>query len=181
MDGAVWGALITALVGGPIVYLLGTRKLRYERLYEKRAEVIAELARLLSGVQNTARLATIPGVPLEVRKQRIRENRKMLTELVNYFHGHTPWLEAPLVQTIYDFTSGLSQALKHYEAELNKGTPDSALAVRAAEHVQRILPEAEKVLEVEFRAILYPTPWHVWLLQSLVYILDLPKRRRDQP
>ena len=165
--GPLIAAVVGAVVGGFFVYLLSGRRARYEWLHEKRAEVIAELARLLSKVQSTARLATNPDAPLEVRKRRIGENRQALTELTYYFHGHTLWIDPSVVTTIYAFLEGLSQALKHYEIELNKGIIDSNLSVRAAEHVNRIVPEAERVLEDEFRALVYPPPWWDYPLRVL--------------
>lgn len=46
--------------------------------------------------------------------------------------------------------------LGHYEVELKKDTPDSPLATRAAEHVQQKVPQAQQVVGVPFRAVVYP-------------------------
>lgn len=162
--------LVAAVVGGLVVYLLGPRRARYEWRYQKRAEVTAELARLLSDVQGTARLATLPGLSGEVRKARIAKNRKALEELSFYSSGHTLWLDLSVARTVYAFVSGLSQALGAYESEVNKDTPYSPLATRAVEHVNRIVPEAESVLEREFRAILDPPPWWDYPLRALEWL-----------
>jgi hypothetical protein len=165
MDAVV--PLLAAVLGGLIVYWLSGKQAQKEWRYQKRAEVLAEVYRLLSRVQTTAGLATRPDAPLNTRKQRIAENRQAMGELTFYLHAHTLWLDARSLPTIKAFVEGLSSALKHYEAEIDKGTPDSPLAVRAAEHVQRIVPEAEQVLETEFRAIVYPSPWWEYALRGL--------------
>lgn len=174
MDAVV--PLIAAVLGGLIVYWLSGKQAQKEWRYQKRAEVLAEVYRLLSRVQTTAGLATRPGAPLDTRKHRIVENRQALGELTYYLHAHTLWLDARSLPTIKGFLEGLSSALKHYEVEINKGTPDSPLAARAAEHVQRIIPEAEQVLEAEFRAIVYPPPWWEYPLRRLERYVERNRR-----
>jgi hypothetical protein len=98
MDAVV--PLLAAVLGGLVVYGLSGRRALKEWRYEKRAEVLAELYRLLSSVQNTARMATIPDVSLEVRKQRIMANRKAIEELLIYYHAHTLWIGAELLPTV---------------------------------------------------------------------------------
>jgi hypothetical protein len=43
---------LTAIVGIIGGYLVGNRRLKYEHLYERRADVIAELSKLLAAVQS---------------------------------------------------------------------------------------------------------------------------------
>jgi hypothetical protein len=159
--------LIAAVLGGLVGYWLSGRRAQTEWRYQKRAEVLADVYALLSRVQTTAGLATLADVPLEVRRQRVRQNREAASELTLYMHAHALWLDARMLPTIQAFVEGLSSALIHYEAAIHKGTPDSSLAVGAAEHVQRIVPEAERVLEEEFCAIVYPPPWWEYPLRSL--------------
>lgn len=59
---------------------------------------------------------------------------------------------------------------------LNKGTPDSPLAIGAAEHVQRIVPRAQQMLGVQFHAIVYPKTWREHLADGLEWF-DLPRRK----
>jgi hypothetical protein len=173
--------LLAAVLGGLVVYWLSGRRAQKEWRYKKRAEVLSDVYRLLSQLQTTAGLATRPGLTLEVRKARIFENRRALEELTFYLHAHKLWVDARTLPIINEFVVGLSSALKHYEAEINKGTPDSPLAARAAEHVQRIVPEAEQVLEAEFRAIVYPPPWWVYPLRGLEWFEARNRRAAEPP
>lgn len=91
---SVIGAVTGAVLGGLVVYFLSGRRAQKEWRAEKRAEVVSEIYRLLSNVENTAGLATRPGAPLEVRRQRILENQKALKELLFYFGGHALWIDA---------------------------------------------------------------------------------------
>jgi hypothetical protein len=168
---AVAGSLVGSLATGFVVYKLSGRRARKEWLHQKRVEVLAELYRLLSMVQATARMATIPGVPLGVRRRRIEQNKRALHKLSFYVHGHALWMDTDSLKsvpaTIKKFVEGLSSALKPYEAELHKGTPDSALALAAAAHVQKIVPDAEKVLEEQFREIVRSKRWREYLADGL--------------
>jgi hypothetical protein len=172
MDAAV-GALIgvTGTLGGVLIgYLLSGSRARREWRAAKRTEVVSELYRLLSRVEATAELATRRGVSPEVSKRGIMSNREALEELVYYFHGHALWLDAETLPDIQPYINDLTSALGPYEAELNQGTPDSLLATRAAEHVQRIVPQGQQVLGAQFRAIVYPKTWREHLANGLEWL-----------
>lgn len=138
--------LISAVVGGLVAYWLSGMRAQKEWRAKKRAEVLAELYRLLSPVEHTAEMATISGVPLEIRKQRIMANKKALEDMLVYFHAHALWIDAETLPDIPRFVEVLSSALGPYEAELNRGTPESPLAIAAAEHAQEAVSQAQEVL-----------------------------------
>lgn len=74
---AVVAALITIIVGGPIAYFLGNRRLQYERLYERPAEVIARLSELLAAVQRGDVDFTKPLQPSDVdRREQAKEAQR---------------------------------------------------------------------------------------------------------
>jgi hypothetical protein len=74
---AVVAALITINVGGPIAYFLGNRRLQYERLYERRAEVILRLSELLAAVQHGVVDFTKPLQPSDVdRREQANEAQR---------------------------------------------------------------------------------------------------------
>lgn len=165
-------------VGGVLIgYLLSGSRAQREWRAQKRAEVLGEMYARLSRVQTSATLATLPGVPLQVRKQRVVQNKKAMEDLSLYLHAHALWVDARTLPTIKAFVDGLSSALRHYEVEINSGTPGSSLALRAAGHVQRLVPEAEQILEQEFRAIVYPKTWREHLASGLEW---LETRNRKQ-
>jgi hypothetical protein len=49
---AVVAAIVSAVLDGLVVYILENRQLRHERLFERRAEVIAKLSELLLLMQS---------------------------------------------------------------------------------------------------------------------------------
>ncbi len=82
------------MLGGLVVYFLSGRRAQKEWRAEKRAEVVSELYRLLSDVENTAELATRPDADSETRKQRIAENQTALKEFLFYYSGPALWIDA---------------------------------------------------------------------------------------
>jgi hypothetical protein len=101
---AVVAALITAVVGGPIVYLLGNRRLRYERLYERRAEVIARLSELLFLMQRGFVSWTNPFQSADAdRDQQRREASQAFHDLVIYYGSNSVWLDQRTCEKIEAF------------------------------------------------------------------------------
>jgi hypothetical protein len=123
--------------------------------------VIAELTRLLGRVQRTALTATNPEVPLteEVRLRRIEESKAAVTEFIDYFIGHTLWLDEDLALRIDAHVTALANVLTQYEADLAKGQPSTEVGVAAAASVGAMVPDAKQELDARFREILYPPPW----------------------
>jgi hypothetical protein len=61
--------ILAAVVGVLGAYVLGTRRSKYEHLYERRAEVIAELSKLLAAVQRGVVDFPNPFQPHDVDRQ----------------------------------------------------------------------------------------------------------------
>jgi hypothetical protein len=61
--------VITAVVGILGGYIVGNWRLKYEHLHERRAEVIAELSKLLAAVQRGVVDFTNPFQPHDVDRQ----------------------------------------------------------------------------------------------------------------
>jgi hypothetical protein len=149
--------VVVAVLGG---YLLGGRRTQFERLYEQRAEVIAELTRRLGRVQWTALTAANPGQPLgKVRLQRIEENKVAITQFIDFFIGHTLWLDEDRALQIDGHVVELANILTEYEGDLAYGQPSSEVGVVAAARIEAMVPDAKQALDARFREIMYPPQW----------------------
>jgi hypothetical protein len=155
---AVVAALITAVVGGPLVYLLGNRRLRYERLYERRAEVIAKLSELLFEMQRSLLQWTSPFQSSNAdRDEQRRKAGEALDELIAYYRSSSVWLEPRTCEKIESFLNTTQDAVYKYLDELNeRGHPQNKAGRDASLQLQSELPALRKELEGAFRAILYP-------------------------
>jgi hypothetical protein len=155
---------------------LGSSQTQFERLYEQRAEVIAELTRRLGRVQRTALTAANPGQPLgKVRLQRIEENKVAITQFIDFIIGHTLWLDEDLALDIDGHVVELANILTEYEGDLAYGRPNSEVGVVAPARIEAMVPDAKQALDAWFREILYPPPWWDGPLRFLAWL-----QRRDR-
>jgi hypothetical protein len=164
------------VVGG---YILGHRRLRYERMYEQRALVIAQLSRLLWRFQATALLATNPTQPPSIRLSRMQENQEAMTEFQYYFVANTIWLDVATSDRIMTFLMDMTNELRTFHNDLNaEGNPSTQGGADAARRIFHLVPQAREDIDAEFRAILYPAPWYDRPLRWFAY-LDRRFRRTD--
>jgi hypothetical protein len=137
---AVVGALIAAVVGGPIGYILGTRQARFERLYEQRALVIARLSELLFVLESdlvdrsspyklgkTDRFVMDSDLtdwsspfhidPLDRDEQR-KKTAATWQELAVYYRSNAVWLDRATCDTIDSFLKTTLSLTQDYENSL---------------------------------------------------------------
>jgi hypothetical protein len=82
---------VVGLIGG---YLLGNRRLKYERLHERQAEVIARMSELLAAVQSGIVSFTHYYQRGDVdRHEQVQEANRSYFELVDYYRANEVWLE----------------------------------------------------------------------------------------
>jgi hypothetical protein len=87
MDAVV--PVISAVVGVLGGYIVGNWKLKYEHLHERRAEVIAELSKLLAAVQRGVVDFTNPLQRGDVdRRQQAEEADRAFSELVECYRSN---------------------------------------------------------------------------------------------
>jgi hypothetical protein len=161
MDATV-GAVIIAVVGGPLVYLLGNRRLRYERLYERRAEVIAKLTEHLYLMQRGLVSWTYFFQPEDVdRDEQRKAANDAFFELVIYYNSNAVWLDPQTCENIDSVIETAWTTASDYMDNLNeRGHPRNKEGLDASVRLYRELPVLRRNLEMEFRAILYPPPWY---------------------
>jgi len=167
--GAVAGPLIAAVVGGLVVYVLGTRQRRLEGLYERRAVVIARLSELLflmqRGLASWANPFQSAGVDRDEQRKTASD---ALQELSTYYYSNSVWLEPRTCEKIESVMDTAWSAAWEYSDNLNeRGYAHGREGRDASRKLYRDLPVLRRDLEAEFRAILYPTPWWDYPLRAL--------------
>jgi hypothetical protein len=174
---AVVAALITIIVGGPIAYFLGNRRLRYERLYERRAEVIARLCELLAAVQRGVVDVTHPLQPSDVdRREQAKEAQRAFFELVHYYHSNEVWLEPDTCKKVETFMDNVHLTLGDYLDDLDeRGYPQTPEGREQGLRILRDTQPLRRELIDEFRVILYPPPWYD---APLRFLERIPARNR---
>lgn len=167
--GAVSGALISVVLG----YFLGLRLSRFERLEEKRAEVLAELSGLLFDVEDKYQKWYAPslrspeaGHTMSEIKGKVEERGKATIESLNAltrcYHRNIAWLDPDVAGRIDSAITELQKMLFEYgKAGLdNTYFHVSAKGVEAAKAMEERIPKIRKELVEEFRDILRPSsPW----------------------
>jgi len=166
---AVVAAIVAALLTGFSGYLWGNRRLRYERLYERRAEVLSRLGELLYEVQRGFVTFTSPFQSGEAdRMAQMEEANRAFFELVRYFYSHEMWLEEDTCRKVEKFTQFAYLNMGAYVDEVNeRGHPGSAEGREIGERIMNELQPLRRELINEFRAIVYPAPWYESALASL--------------
>jgi hypothetical protein len=167
MDAVV--AIIAILLSGFSGYLWGNRRLKHERLYERRAEVLSRLGELLYEVQGGFLTFTSPLQSGEAdRKEQMEEANRAFFELVHHFYSNEMWLEEDTCLKIEKFTQFAYLNMGAYVDELDeRGHPGSAEGREIGQRMMNELQPLRRELIDEFRAIVYPAPWYATLLASL--------------
>jgi hypothetical protein len=179
--GEIVVALITVVVGGLGGYLLGYRRVRYERLYERRAEVIARLSELLFHMQRGFSTWASPFQSAEVdREEQRKAASDAFQDLVTYYHSNSVWLDLQTCEKIESVMETAWAAAWEYVDELNeRGYTHSQAGRDASKKLYRDLPVLRRELEHEFRAILYPPPWYDAPLRLLEWLQNEIRNRRS--
>ena len=167
MDAVV--AIIAVLLSGLSGYLWGNRRLKHERLYERRAEVLSRLGELLYEVQGGFLTFTSPLQSGEAdRKEQMEEANRAFFELVHHFYSNEMWPEEDTCLKIEKFTQFAYLNMGAYVDELDeRGHPSSAEGREIGLRMLNELQPLRRELIDEFRAIVYPAPWYASLLASL--------------
>lgn len=177
-------ALITALVGLVgllIAYVLGKDRAQRERLYEKRAEVIARISELLLEVQNKYAAWTLSFGIYEERNRRelIQEAGDTFAGFIHYARSHSIWLSPELngrieafIDVAWDIGTVAGTNLDDY------GDPDEELWEEIQRRVKQEFPALRQDLEVEFRKVLYPPPIYAGALLLLADVLERARSGR---
>lgn len=181
---------MSALVAGVVAYFLGMRRSRFERLDEKRAEVLAELSGLLFDVEDKFEKWYSPSLrspqaghrPDEIRGK-VAERGKAAIESTNAFtrcyHRNAAWLDPDLAFRVEGCIAELHGMLFEY-GKLgldNTFFHVSEGGIQAANSMEERIPKIRAELVDEFRGIVRPlTAWSV--LRALV---TAPNGRRELP
>lgn len=163
------GALITAILGGLILYLLGVRRHHFGRLYERRAEVIADLSKFLYQTQRSFIVLTNIAPPdMEGREQQIEQAQQAFNKLVEHYHSNTVWLDMDTRDKVESFLEVLTNKVQAYMSDLDaQRIPQSGSAHKIGLWMRTEIPGFRRDLENQFRNIVYPPPWYEAPLQLL--------------
>jgi uncharacterized protein (DUF58 family) len=116
--------IIGGVVGAALTYYFGLRKSRFERLEERRAEVLAELSGLLFEVENKYRkwylpsLRPSPGHTMEEIRGKVAERAGATVESLNtltrcYYHN-VAWLDPDVAARVEGCITELQEMLFEY-------------------------------------------------------------------
>jgi hypothetical protein len=132
--------LLVAAVVGLGGYFLGYRRIRYERLYEQRALVIAELSRLFWQVRAHAIQGTdIFSYPAHQDQVQLRnEAANALSDLLNYAYSNAIWLDPKTLQKLETFLQDITDVLTDFQSGLGDQGEHTSQSVEAANSIRRI-------------------------------------------
>lgn len=166
------GALITAILGGLILYLSGIRQQHFGRLTERRAEVIADLSKFLYQTQrNFIVFTTIAPADMEGRKQQKDQAQQAYNKLVEHYHSNTVWLDMETCDKVEYFLDVLAQNMQAYMNDLDAHlVPQSKSAHEIGLWMKTEIPVFRRDLENQFRITVYPPPWYEAPLQFLAQL-----------
>jgi len=182
-----------------VAYFLGLRRSRFERLEEKRAEVLAELSGLLFEVEDRYRTWYAPSLrspeaghtraEIEGKvKERAAATVESLNALTRCYHRNVAWLDPDLAARIDDAITELQEMLFEYGkvGMANTYFQVSEKGIEAAKRMEDRIPEIRAELVCEFRGILRPlTLWSVLRALATAPVrrreLDTTDGRKDRP
>jgi hypothetical protein len=165
----VIASLISAVLGGLVVHILESRRVRHERLFDRRAEVIAKLSEKLYAMQVGFSSFVHPYQRGDVdRKKQLQDANQAFDELRQYYFSNEIWLDPGSCAKIESFMEMAYTTLGDYVDDLNeRGYPQTAEGRAAGSRISAELQPLRRKLEADFRAILYPQLWYQPLLQLL--------------
>jgi hypothetical protein len=164
-----------------LAYILGNRRLKYEKLYERRAEVLAELTRRMFEVHhNLVGILTSPSRPHD-RYDKAAEAGRLCFALLDYYSSNEVWLTPETGKKVEEYLIKITQAVQSYastpdEGGFPEGEEGQALGRKAAEDTD----DLRRALLGEFREILYPPPWYEAPLRWLEWLETRVRKDRSQ-
>lgn len=177
--------VILTVIAAVIGYALGNRQLRDQRLYERRVEVISELSERMYLLERTIhRYVMHDPSDTEGAEQRVQRADEALQDLIHYARVNAVWLEPGTVDKIEEFMHAAYLKTHQYadsmeEARKPYGDREAGKDAREAiMFLTRELPPIRRVVEAEFRTILYPAPWSAAPLRALAWLLGRGRNSR---
>jgi hypothetical protein len=107
-------AALTVVVGTLLGYIVGNRRLKYERILERRAEVIAEMTKMMASLQRSLDKMSRTGIDAEERHENRAQASQTLAELGEYFARNEVWLSRETCRKIEDLFFTLGMSLEDY-------------------------------------------------------------------
>jgi hypothetical protein len=161
-------AVLTGLTG----YLWGNRRLRHERLYDRRAAVLSKIGELLYEVQRGFITFTSPFVGRDAdRKAQMDEANRAFFELVHHFYSNEMWLDPETCLKIEKFTEFAHLKMGEYVDGLDEqGYPKTTETWTLGREIMREIQPLRREVIAEFRAILYPQSWKEAPLRALDWL-----------
>jgi hypothetical protein len=177
---AIVAAVITALLTGGGGYLWGNRRLRHERLYDRRADVLSRLGELLYEVQRGFITFTSPFVSRDAdRKGQMDEANRAFFELIHHFYSNEMWLDPETCLKVEKFTDFAYLKIGEYVDGLDEqGYPKTNEVWTLGRQIMREIQPLRRELIAEFREIVYPPPWYDAPMRFLAL---LPSRNSQEP
>ena len=174
----VVAAVISAVLGGLFVHVLETRKLRYERLFERRAEVISKLSEKLYTMQFVFTVVANPYKQDADPNEQIQDANRAFDDLRHYYFSNAIWLDPEDCEKVESFIEMAYITMGDYISDLNeRGHPQSATGRDAALRIRAEIQPLRRELEKRFRDILYPPDWY----EPLLRFLERIQSRNRQP
>jgi hypothetical protein len=152
-------AALTVVVGTLLGYIVGNRRLKYERILERRAEVIAEMTKMMASLQRSLDKMSRTGIDAEERRENRAQASQTLAELGEYFARNEVWLSRETCRKIEDLFFTLGMSLEDYLQVGHGPDPLDAHPNQRMQLLSMIATRRDELLE-EFRDILYPQPWY---------------------
>jgi hypothetical protein len=170
-------AIVALLVSGPVAYVVGLAQSRRQRLEERRAEVIAELFRLLYIVQDAfikwSHLEKEGATSRQVVADRYAKRGvaafEALNDLILYYYSNEPWLypstSAKKVEEFVKMAESITDSHPPNLKDIDFRKTDEGQ--RASIRMSVAMPQVMSSLIEEFREIINPPPWYVRALEWL--------------
>lgn len=179
MDTVV-AALLSAVLGALVVHILHNRQLRNERLFERRAEVIAKLSEKLYTMQYVFTAVANPNKQDGDPKQQIQDANRTFDDLRHYYFSNAIWLDSEDCEKVESFMEMAYATMGDYIYDLNeRGHPRTMAGRAASQRIQGELQPIRRDLEAEFRAILYPPLWYEPPLRFLRHLQNRSRQTSE--
>src|SRR5215211_2710164 len=151
-------AAVVGVLGG---YIVGNWRLKYEHLHERRAEVIAELSKLLAAVQRGVVDFTNPFQPHDGdRQEEAKKAERAFFELAECYRSNEVWLEPDTCEKVESFINNVYLPMGEYFDGLDeRGYPQSAEGRAIGNRILRETQPLRRELIDEIRAIVHPPRW----------------------
>jgi hypothetical protein len=178
-------AVLGAAVGTFGGYILGNRRLKYEKLYERRAEVIADLSEKLYalhiGISSFVSFASFGDLDDEERGEQHIAAYEAYIEFSRYFSQNEVWLAPDACDRVEQFLSEVKQPLDDYTEGLDeRGVPLESETMFLGLEIARQTVLLRGELVTAFREILFPPPWYDAPLRLLEWLQARDRKEGSQ-